>query len=230
MGLKQKESGTFFNLKIIEQTSPEIQQVGKNKKGEWEVVATGNNYEGIFVDAKIEEYTYKKDTLNKIVLEFHDEDGNKETLSANFNSLTLNIINTLSSVENLVGKKISFTVYTKKDDKGEDRPRIFIEINGQKGEWKYGPDIVGKIYEHQDKWIDMFNKHIKPQLGIAKPEEEESNDQEVFEKYNEEKDTPPAKSSVKAKADTKGGKKTTKKEPEPEPEEDEEEIDDDLPF
>lgn len=232
MGLKQRQTGTFFNLKIKDQAFPEIHQVGK-EGDEWVSVAKGDFYEGIFVDAKIEEYEYKKETQQKLVMEFHDEEGNKETLSVNFNSLALNIINTLAGQDSLIGKKISFTVYSKKDKEGEDRARIYIEINGQKTEWKYGPDILAKIHKHPHKWVDMFNKDIKPMLEIAATEKEE--DKTVFDEYNDEQEEKPkAKSPVKGKEKaeaTKGGKKAAAKKPEPVPEEEEEEEDyDDLPF
>lgn len=234
MGLKQRSSGTFFNLKIEDQAFPKFHQVGK-ENGEWVTVAEGDYYEGTFVDAKIEEYEYKKETQNKLVMEFHDEDGNKETVSCNFNSLALNIINTLAGQDSLVGKKIAFTVYSKKDKEGEDRARIYIEINGQKTEWKYGPDILTKIHKHPHKWVDMFNKDIKPMLGIAVPEkEEEEEDKSVFDEYNEaQEEKPKAKAPVKGKKEEPkaAAKKAAPKKAEPEPEpEEEEDFDDDLPF
>lgn len=232
MGLKQRSSGTFFNLKIKDQAFPVIEQVGK-EDGEWVAIAEGDYYEGIFVDAKVEEYEYKKETKQKLVMEFHDDGGNKETLSVNFNSLALNIINTLAGQDSIVGKKIAFTVYSKKDKEGEDRARIYIEINGQKTEWKYGPDILTKIHKYPHKWVDMFNKDIKPMLEIAAPaKEEETEDKTVFDEYNDEQDEKPkAKAPVKGKKEEPkaAAKKAAPKKAEPEPEE-EEDIDDDLPF
>lgn len=233
MGLKQRSSGTFFNLKIKDQAFPVIEQVGK-EDGEWVAVAEGDYYEGTFVDAKIEEYEYKKEMKQKLVMEFHDESGNKETLSVNFNSLALNIINTLAGQDSLVGKKIAFTVYSKKDKEGEDRARIYIEINGQKTEWKYGTEILSKIHKYPHKWVDMFNKDIKPMLEIAAPEKEEADDKTVFEEYNDEQEEKPkAKAPVKGKKEEPkaAAKKAAPKKADPEPEpEEEEDFDDDLPF
>lgn len=235
MGLKQRSSGTFYNLKIEDQAFPKFQQIGK-KNGEWEVVAEGDSYEGIFVSAKIEEYEYKKETHQKLVMEFHDEDGNKETITVNFNSLALNIINTLAGQDEIVGKKISFTVYSKKDKEGEDRPRIYIEINGQKTEWKYDAEVLAKIHKHHHKWVDMFNKDVKPMIDsfVPKTKEEDDNDTSAFDDYNEEQEQKAAaKKGAKAKAEkSTATKAASKKKPEPEPEEDEEDDEDydDLPF
>lgn len=229
MGIKQRSTGTFFNLRIKDQAFPVIEQLGK-KGDDWEVVASGDFYEGFFVAAKLDTYEYKKETHNKLIMEFHDEDGNKETLSMNFNSLTLNVINTLAGQDSIVGKKIAFTVYSKKDDEGENRPRIYIEVDGQKTEWKYGPDVLKKIHKHQNKWVDMFNKDVLPMIDSPAPKEED--DKTVFDDFNSEQDEKPkAKAPVKSKKEEPKAAAKKKRDPEPEEEEEEEEEDyDDLPF
>ena len=136
MGLRPRESGTFYNLKIKDQAYPEFQLMGK-KNGEWEAIQTDEVYEGVFLNASIEQYEYQKKMRNKLVMEFQDSTTKeRETVSVNFNSIALSIINTLSSVDKLVGKTIKMSVYSKRDEKGEDRPRIYIEVDGEKGEWK----------------------------------------------------------------------------------------------
>lgn len=191
MGLKTRKSGAMINLKIKNQAFPEFQLMGK-EDGDWVVKQTETSYEGIFSDAKIEEYEYQKKMRKKLVMEFNDyETGEKETVSVNFNSLALSIINTLSNIDNLVGCKLSFNVYSKKDEKGEDRPRIFIEANGEKAGWKFGTEVISKIYEHHDKWVDMFNKNVEPKLGLTTSTDDEGS----FPDDDDDMDMPESKST-----------------------------------
>ena len=187
MGLRQRESGTFYNLKIKDQSFPEFQLMGK-KNGEWEVIESNGVYEGVFLNASIEQYEYQKKMRNKLVMEFIDPvTKEKETVSVNFNSIALSIINTLCSVDKIVGKTIMMNVYSKKDNNNEDRPRIYIEIDGEKGEWKFGADVIGQIYEHHQKWVDMFDKYIKPNLN--KPDYEPTLPEDTpFEGFPDQED------------------------------------------
>lgn len=189
MGLKTRKSGSMINLKIKEQSYPEFQLMGK-EDGEWIVKQVETSYEGIFSNARIEEYEYQKKMRKKLVLEFTDKDsGENEIISVNFNSLALSIINTLSNVENLVGSTVVFSLYAKRDDSGEYRPKIHIEVNGEKTGWKFGPEIVGKIYEHHEKWVDMFDKNIKPKL-LDRPFIESGN--EIVDEILPELDSSPS--------------------------------------
>src|SRR6056300_1527048 len=110
MGVKNRESGTYINLKIKDQAFPEFQVMAK-KDGTWEVETVGNEFTGVFCDAKVSEYEYQKKMRKKLEMEFDDQDtGEKMYLSVNFNSIALRIINTLASHTTLVGKSMMFNV------------------------------------------------------------------------------------------------------------------------
>lgn len=163
MGLTKNSGGLFYNLKIYDQITPKVEFVEK-VDGEWEVTDSGDGFDGRLVDIKVDTYTYKKEEKYKLTLHFIDHDGVREQLSCNFNSLTLNILNTLANEDQLTGVDLSIRVYSTKDKKGEDRPRIYMEINGNKGEWFLTPKQVSKIYDDHEKWVKLFKDKIEPKI------------------------------------------------------------------
>lgn len=171
MGLKKTSGYTVYNLKIKNQTNPEFQLVGK--EGDKYIIRdTASTYEGILQNVDVRKYEYKNEDKYNLNLYFKDEEGSNEKVSLNFNSLALNILNTFANEEDLSNRKVRITVYEK-----DEQPKIYIELDGERGSWKYPAELVSKIYKAGDeKWIDMFEKDVKPKfknvISESTPEEE----------------------------------------------------------
>lgn len=160
MGIKTKSGGAIYNVKIYDQRTPVVERVEK-VDNDYKVTDKGSNFAGKLVGGSVESYEYKGDTKKKLVLRFLDDNDDNETLSMNFNYLTLGIINTLANEDTLYGRGLELAFYEK-----DDNARCYMTMEGSdKMNWKYSGDEFSKISKAgESKWEDMFNQFVKPKL------------------------------------------------------------------
>jgi hypothetical protein len=160
MGIKTKSGGAIYNVKIYDQKTPVVEKIEK-VDNEYKVTERGSNFSGKLVGCSVEQYEYKGDTKRKLILKFLDEEGGNESLSMNFNYLTLGIINTLSNEDDLHGRELELAFYEK-----DENARCYMTMAGtEKMNWKFSGDEFSKISKAgEPKWEDMFNQFIKPKF------------------------------------------------------------------
>lgn len=154
MGLSNKGSSSKY-VNCVSKPEPQFNLMETNGDG-WVVHSSYNNFEGQLIGASTTTYEYKGEVKNKLVLEF-DVDGDKYNISFNLNSVSKSLINTLSN-QNCFGKILKLSLYKK-----GDFANIFITCDGERIGWKFGPEQVSKIFNQDDRWVDMFNKYVKPE-------------------------------------------------------------------
>lgn len=156
------ESGTykgFYKMTIKNQTTPVFQKLGKNEEGKWIAEAEANSIAGYIQDVKIEQYEYKKDIVNQLVLVLDLGDEGLSKLEMNFNGISKGIINNLSNESVFIGKKISLRLYVKNDN-----PNCFCTLDDEKMSWGVPVDQVKANWKDDNFWIKVFNQKVAPKL------------------------------------------------------------------
>lgn len=156
-GVKSNNSFEIWKLKIEKQEFPYFTKLTKDGD-KWVEGEHFPGFQGIIEGVEFDEYEHKGEMNKTMILYMHDN-GVRQKLEMNLNGLAKNIINTFSSAKDLAGAVVMFRVYNK-----NNYANIYIEINGKKGEWEYDAKKVKPMWDKDDRWIDMANKHVLPQF------------------------------------------------------------------
>ena len=148
----------------------------KNKvDGNWTREFKNEAVVGKIVGFYMDSYEHNGETVNKVIFNLQD-DFNFAKIEAGLNSATKSLINTLAGAENLPGSKLLVRMYEDKNGYAG----IYVEINGEKGNWKYSykTDIpageeyqipggkTGKSYAKQEEFfINVVKNEITPQFA-----------------------------------------------------------------
>lgn len=117
------------------------QTEAKGDKEYVELEETINKVSGHLHKVEVREYKYKDEDKQELRVWLKDTlEGEMYCVSVGLNSIGRNIINTLLGLEQPYGE-LEIRVYNKKDN---DMPSVYMEHNGVKTGWKYGPDEIKK--------------------------------------------------------------------------------------
>ena len=85
-------------------------------------------------------------------------------ISINFNMMAMSLINTLAKASEEKGALFAgSTIMLRAYEKG-GYAKLYIEIDGEKGDWLYPWDKVAGIKDDAKRWGDLVKKHITPNL------------------------------------------------------------------
>lgn len=184
MGLKKSQRGRIFSLRVKkgEEIQPHFRLM--KKEGEkWVAEEEAETYEGRLKNIELDSYEYrptknKVETKHTVKMTFESlDDGVTEILGMNFNSLTLNLFNTIANEEQILDRVYTISVYVK-----DDYPKMYIKIDDEPGDWKLSIDQVKTLHERgHESWIAMFNKLIQPTLDKNLEEMKEASEEKLEE-------------------------------------------------
>lgn len=182
-GTRKSEYVGYYKLAIKDQSHPVIEKIEKID-GEWQPASTEDNITFRIIDLRVASRdTDKYGKRYSVEIDMDLDDGGKSKISVNLNSIGKNILNTLASVKDLPNSIVSLSVYTRNKD-GQDYAAVYIEVNGNKGEWKLGVDKL-KAMDKDHKWEAFAEKFIIPQFTDFTWKPEDSEDDLVFETTEE---------------------------------------------
>lgn len=125
----------------------------------------GNGYSGKLLAMRPDAFEYKGKTKHKWVLIMDGgDDDNPELvkIELNFSGIAKSLVNTLSrSVDEMRALfqtgDITITAYP-----NGEHANISVKVNGERTNWMYEWDKIKAINDKPEKWIAMWEKHIKP--------------------------------------------------------------------
>lgn len=159
-GTQSPSFAGLFKMKIEDQTNPIFQELTK-EGDKWVVSATAQDLTFDLLNMSFGNYEYRGDKVDKLIMEINIGWEAPCKLEMNLsNGIAQSIINTLSNVEQLPGSEIMMRVYTS----NSGHASVYIEIDGERGSWKFDGSTVSKIYGKPERWIDMAKKYILPQF------------------------------------------------------------------
>lgn len=172
MGLSNSTSSkVYVKLKADVADKTVAFVTSKKENGDWVEADRYTNFDGKLVGFKFDSYEWKKKTYTKIEMTFVS-DGETYVVSTNMSTLGKNLINSLSSREDLFGLSVSLSVWGAEKN-GNWNANIAVRTGEEKIGWKYTWDELTKLFgkkygaewfKSEELWVNMAEKFITPQF------------------------------------------------------------------
>jgi len=185
----ERSNRAYYSLKAKTSDTDPTPYIGKSEKqgDSWSIAHKYNAIVGWLFDIKHGTYEYEGQVKNKVELFFTDHDEKQFVLSANFNSLTYSLLNSLASCHNPGPGWVDINVWLGKAKvtngvAGKQYPSVALKNNGQKVKWAYLIDEIPKATKETYKgnviiddsavikfWVHVIDNDIKPRLKPFTP-------------------------------------------------------------